>query len=72
IGVVAGTHSFSCGRLIPGLALPNDGLVAVEETRIATARDSLSLNVSHSGMLLSRSCARQAASFIRTGSFIHA
>jgi pimeloyl-ACP methyl ester carboxylesterase len=72
IGVIAGTRSLGSGRLIPGLASPNDGLVAVEETRIATARDSVSLNVSHSGMLLSRSCAHQAASFLRSVSFIHA
>ncbi|HTN94212.1 MAG TPA: alpha/beta fold hydrolase [Gallionella sp.] len=72
IGVIAGTRSIGFGRLIPGLARPNDGLVTVDETRIAEASDSIALNVSHSGMLVSRTCAGQIASFIRTGRFIHA
>jgi len=71
IGVIAGTRRISFGRIIPGLAHPNDGLVAVEETRLATARDSIALNVSHSGILASRACAGQIASFLRTGNFIH-
>lgn len=72
IGVIAGTRSISFGCLIPGLARPNDGLVAVNETRIAAAKDSIAMNVSHSGMLVSRACASQIASFLRTGRFIHA
>jgi pimeloyl-ACP methyl ester carboxylesterase len=72
IGVIAGTHPISFGRLISGLARPNDGLVAVDETHIAAARDSITLNVSHSGMLVSRVCAGQIANFLRTGNFIHA
>jgi len=72
IGVIAGTHPVSFGRLIPGLARPNDGLIAVDETRINEACDSIALYVSHSGMLLSRACAVQTASFLRAGSFIHA
>jgi pimeloyl-ACP methyl ester carboxylesterase len=72
IGVIAGTRPIGLGRLIPGLARPNDGVVAVDETRISAAKDSIALNVSHSGMLLSRACAGQIASFIRTGRFIHA
>jgi len=72
IGTVAGTCSISFGRLIPGLARPNDGLVAVEETRIAAARDSIALDVSHSGLLVSRTCAGAIANFLREGSFVHA
>jgi len=72
IGVIAGTRSIGLGRLIPGLARPNDGVIAVDETRIAAAKDSIALNVSHSGMLVSPACARQIANFLRAGSFIHA
>ena len=72
IGVIAGTRPVGLGRLIPGLARPNDGVVAVDETRISAAKDSIELNVSHSGMLVSRACTGQIASFIRTGRFIHA
>lgn len=71
IGVIAGTRRISFGRLIPGLPQPNDGLIAVEETRLPTATDSIALHVSHTGMLVSRACAGQIASFIRTGRFVH-
>ena len=71
VGIIAGTRRLSFGRLIPGLPRPNDGLITVDETRLATASDSIALNVSHSGMLVSRACAVQIASFLRTGKFIH-
>lgn len=71
IGVIAGTCRLSFGRLIPGLARPNDGLISVDETRIASAKDGIALNVSHSGMLVSRVCVWQIANFLKTGSFIH-
>lgn len=72
IGILAGTRSISCGRLIPGLACPNDGLIAVTETYIPAAKDSISLHVSHSGMLVSKACAGQIANFLRFGIFLHA
>jgi pimeloyl-ACP methyl ester carboxylesterase len=72
IGVLAGTRPIGLGRLIPGIARPNDGVVAVNETHVAEARDSIALNISHSGMLVSRVCARQIANFLRTGKFFHA
>ena len=58
--------------MIPGLPPPNDGLVAVDETRIAAAGDSIALNVSHSGMLVSSGCAGQVTHFLRTRYFVHA
>ena len=70
IGIIAGTRRISFGRMIPGLARPNDGLIAVDETRLPTAADSIELNVSHSGMLVSRVCARQVAGFLRRGRFV--
>jgi pimeloyl-ACP methyl ester carboxylesterase len=70
IGVIAGTCPVGLGRLVTGLARPNDGLVAVNETCIAAAKDSIMLNVSHSGMLVSRLCARQIGSFLKTGNFV--
>lgn len=69
IGIIAGTRRISFGRMIPGLPRPNDGLIAVDETRLPTATDSIELNVSHSGMLVSRACTGQIASFLRTGKF---
>jgi len=72
IGVIAGTRGVGLGRLIGGLAQPNDGAVALAETALPEAGERIALHVSHSGMLFSRACARQTAHFLATGRFIHA
>lgn len=70
IGVIAGRMSLGLGRLIaPGIPRPNDGVVSVEETRVPGARDHITLNVSHSGMLLSAAVARQICAFLGHGRF---
>lgn len=71
IGVLAGNFSLGIGRLVPGLPQPNDGVVAVAETRWPGARDSIVLPVSHAGMLVSRECSDQVAAFLRSGCFVH-
>lgn len=70
IGVIAGTVSLGFGRLVASFAEDNDGTVAVSETRLAGARDHLSLPVSHKGMLVSRDVADQAGSFLQRGEFL--
>ncbi len=70
VGIIAGTRRIGFGRMIPGLARPNDGLIAVAETRLPTATDRIALHVSHSGMLVSRACAGLIAGFLRTGKFV--
>lgn len=69
VGVIAGTRQFGLGLLIPGLPRPNDGVVAVAETRLPGAKDTIVLPVSHSQMLVSRACAEQVAAFLRDGHF---
>jgi pimeloyl-ACP methyl ester carboxylesterase len=70
IGVIAGTLPVGLGRIVaPGLPLPNDGAVTVDETQLPGARDTIALNVSHSGMLVSRAVAQQIVSFLRNGAF---
>ena len=72
IGVIAGSRSRGLGRVIArGLPAPNDGVVTVAETQLAAARDRIVLPVSHSGMLFSRSVARQSGAFLRDGRFDH-
>lgn len=71
IGVIAGTRRIGFGLLIPGLARPNDGLITVDETHLESAADSIALPIHHSGMLFSRACVLQIASFLRTGKFVH-
>lgn len=72
IGVLAGNRSLGLGRVIPGLPQPNDGVVAVAETRIPDARDSILLPVAHSQMLISPTCFDQIVAFLATGRFAHA
>jgi pimeloyl-ACP methyl ester carboxylesterase len=73
IGVIAGSNPFGLAMLVaPDLPEPNDGAVAVAETVIPGERDRVVLPVSHSGMLVSRAVATQAAAFLRHGRFDHA
>ena len=50
---------------------PSDGVVTVEETRLAGLSDHIVLPVSHSGMLVSAQAARQVAVFLERGAFDH-
>jgi len=69
IGIIAGTQSLSLGRLVVDFAEPNDGTVAVSETRLPGATAHLTLPVSHSGMLLSARVAHEVAQFLEHGRF---
>ena len=70
IGVICGTRSFGIGRLlVRGLPRPNDGLLTVKESAFPAAREHLALPLSHTGMLFSRTLARQVAAFLRSGHF---
>ncbi len=71
LGVLAGTRSLGLGRVVPGLPRPNDGVVAVAETRLPGAADFIALPVAHTEMLASRRCAAQIAVFLETGRFLH-
>ncbi len=71
IGVIAGSRSLGLGRFLPGLSVPNDGVVAVSETRLAEASDFVLLPVGHTEMLISRLCFRQMLAFVREGRFMH-
>src|SRR5579863_3569197 len=41
LGLIAGTHEFRLNPFTPKLPSPHDGIVAVEETRIEGAKDSV-------------------------------
>lgn len=69
LGVIAGSHALGMGMLFCDFDGPNDGAVAVEETRIDGAAAHLVLPVSHTGMLFSEAVAAQTASFLRDGRF---
>lgn len=69
LGVIAGSRAIGMGRLLGGLPMPNDGTVAVAETRLAGATDHIVLPVTHFSMLCSRRVAEQAIAFLRDGRF---
>ena len=72
LGVIAGSGRVGLGRLFaPGLPKPNDGVVAVEETRIPGMRDHVVLPVSHTLMLVSREVVHQACTYLAHGKFDH-
>jgi len=72
IGVIAGSVGVGLGRLVaPDLPQPNDGAVAVAETDVPGACDRIVLPVNHTGMLASRTIARQITAFLRHGRFEH-
>jgi pimeloyl-ACP methyl ester carboxylesterase len=69
LGIVAGTRPVGLGQLVARFNEPNDGTVALNETRLPGAADHLSLPVSHMGMLLSAKVAVAAGQFLRDGHF---
>ena len=71
LGSIAGTLRMGLGMLVPGIPRPNDGTVAVEETRLDGMQDHIALPVSHFGMLLSGQVARQTIHFLQRGNFDH-
>ncbi len=71
LGVIAGCRGLGMGRLmLHALPRPNDGVVTVAETNISGMQDHIVLRVSHSGMLVSSSAAKQVCAFLKTGRFI--
>jgi len=69
VGVIAGGRSAGLGRLFASLPVPNDGTVAVDETRLPGALAHIVLDVSHTGMLFSSEVASAAVKFLASGTF---
>ena len=69
LGVIAGTLRLGAGMLLGALPKPNDGAVAVAETRLSGMRDHITLPVSHAGLLLSGRVFKQARHFIENARF---
>ena len=70
VGSIAGTTPIGLGRLIADFKEPNDGTVAVSETRLSGIKDHVCLSVSHSGMAVSSETADQVAAFLKHGQFL--
>lgn len=72
VGVIAGTMPLGAGSLLRVLDPPHDGVVTCRETIVPGARDYIRLRVSHAGMLVAPSIARQIVEFLERGRFRHA
>jgi len=69
LGVIAGTHQLSINPFRPAIPTPHDGMVSVQETRIAGAKDSIELHLAHTTMLFSERLAEQVSGFLEEGKF---
>ena len=69
LGVIAGALRLGVGMLLSALPKPNDGAVAVAETRLSGMCDHITLPVSHAGLLLSGRVFKQARHFIENARF---
>lgn len=64
--MIAGTRPVGPGRLVPGaLCGPNDGTVAVDETRVPGLAAHQCLPVNHFGLLFSRPVAEATITFLQ-------
>ncbi len=68
-GLIAGNRPYGLGRLVRIFDLPNDGTVAVAETRLNGPASHIELPVTHTGMLFSAAVAEQVICFLKSGAF---
>jgi len=69
VGIIAGTCPVGLGELLIRFGEPNDGTVAVSETRLPGATASIELPLTHMGLLWSRAAAREVGNFLAHGRF---
>jgi pimeloyl-ACP methyl ester carboxylesterase len=69
VGSIAGRIPLGIGRLLGPFPEPNDGTVAVEETRVDGLADHIVLPVSHVALLWSAAVAAQTEHFLLHGRF---
>lgn len=69
VGMIAGSRPAGIGKVFAGFEGPNDGTVAVWETRLPGLADHRTVPASHTGLVLSRAVARLAAGFLADGRF---
>jgi pimeloyl-ACP methyl ester carboxylesterase len=69
VGVIAGTRSMGPGQIMARLSRPNDGTVAVAETRLPGITDHLEWPLSHLQLLFSKGVAEQCDAFLQHSRF---
>ncbi|VAW73608.1 hypothetical protein MNBD_GAMMA12-2529 [hydrothermal vent metagenome] len=68
-GMVCGNIGLGFGLLVGSFREPNDGTIAVRETRLDGLKDHIIKPVNHTGLLTSSAVARQALAFLQHGNF---
>lgn len=69
LGVIAGTRPVGMGRVVSVFDEPNDGTVAVSETKIQGMQAHVCYPTTHTGIVFSRPVADQVCAFLNTGQF---
>lgn len=69
LGVIAGTQRLGLGQFFARFDEPNDGTVAVSETRLPGAAAHITLHVSHMGMVIAPAVAEATGRFLLHGRF---
>jgi pimeloyl-ACP methyl ester carboxylesterase len=69
VGAIAGSRAIGLGRVVSSVEGPNDGVVALEETRLEGLADHVTIDCAHTAMLFSPKVARQIEFFLLYGSF---
>ena len=69
VGMIAGVQSLGLGKYFGPLDGPNDGTVAVWETKLPGMAGHVTVPSSHSGLVLSPLVAELAGNFLETGHF---
>lgn len=70
LGSLAGSRGIGINSLLRVLPCPNDGTVAVAETRLHGATDHIVLPVAHTEMVYAASVREQTSHFLRHGKFL--
>ncbi|HET9680161.1 MAG TPA: alpha/beta fold hydrolase [Gammaproteobacteria bacterium] len=69
IGIIAGTTGIGVGRLFTRLSKPHDGTVAVAETHLEGATDTMHLPATHTSLVYSGAAADAVRHFLEKGYF---
>ncbi len=69
VGVIAGTLPVGLGQLITRFREPNDGMVSLSESKLPGCTEYLTMQVSHTAMVLSPLVAGRVAHFLSHGTF---
>lgn len=72
VTMIAGERAIGVGRVLGALEGPNDGTVAVGETRWSGLREHIRVPCGHQGLLTSKRVAAHTVSFLLTGSALGA